>query len=1104
MKSNVIILTFLLLTGFFVVAQQTINGVVSTQDTGEPVLGASVLIKNTLQGAQTDYDGNYALTGVQINDTLVFSFIGFKTIEIPFSGQKQINVALQEDVSRLKEVIVTGYEDISKTLFTGVSTKVDLQRERIEGISDASRMLEGKDAGVVVANVSGAFGASPQITIRGNTSINGNNNPLWVVDGVVLEDNVELDQGDLASGDVNSLIGSAVAGLNPDDVESFEILKDASGTALYGARAKNGVIIITTKKGSFGDLKSSYTSTLTGRIRPNYNQFDILNSQEEMSVYKEMVDKFLINTASPVIAPTYGVIGKMFTEINEKRIPWGSGNGINDNFLRRYQLANTDWFDVLFKSFSFQQQHTLSFSGGSEKTNYFFSLGYLSDPGQTIADQVERYNAKLSSTYRFNEKTSLNVKIEASIRDQRVAGSNNRSLNRITGEFSREFDINPYSFALNTSRSMTPYDENGNLEFFRRNFSPFNIIDELNKNYIDIDVSDISFQGDFTRRITSNLRISSTFNFRRAITQQEHIIKDTSNQAMAYRADDPEILLLNPFLFNDPDHPEELPYSVLPEGGLNIFEENQLNYFYIRNSLNWKPRLNQDNTLDILLGQEIRQSKRKNKRYDGFGISYDRGFITNVNPDIIRQQVLEGDQYFSLSNFNERFAGFFSKISFAHKENYFANATFRYDGSNLLGDSRDARYLTTWNISGGWNMHNSDFLHNHKWVNLLKLKLTYGLTGGRGPLTSATLNLQAEPPLRPYDRETLIFIQDLENEDLTFEKLREFSIGLEFGMIHSRISGELGYYRRNASDLIGVIRTHGVGGETFKWGNYAAMDINGFEFSMTTKNIKTPSFSWTTSLNIGYHTEKITDLRSEPNYFDALSKTGTPILGRSINSLYSVRFAGLNETGIPTFYIPDGEGNTRVVTEIDIQRNDHLEKVLKYEGTSTPSGVGGFFTTFKYKNFSFQANLSFKFDYKIRLDRNYQSVYNDFSSLPGELKNRWALPGDEEYTTIPSILDFDSLIEYNGNTYNLYNLSDLFIADGSYVRLRAVSLSYDVPKPIFSKLGLRSLQLKVLAENLALLFSDDKLKGQDPEFFNSGGVALPLSKVITFSLNTNF
>lgn len=1070
---------------------------------GLPIPGATVSIQGTTQGVVTDFDGNFTMR-VSIADVLKIENLGFETQTIVVTNKNKTNYTftLNESVESLDEVIITdGYKKVDRRLFAGVATKLNLDEIKIDGVSDASRLLEGRDAGVVVDNVSGTFGASPRIRIRGNTSLNGNNNPIWVVDGVILEDNVELGQQDLSSGDINSLIGSSIAGLNPDDIASFSILKDASATALYGARAKNGVIVITTKKGKRGGLRVNYSNNFAYRLRPRYTNFNVLNSQQELSVYAELVEKGLVDLTSAQQAQAYGVLGKYYNLRRTNDVEIGVNGQLADSFFQRYQTANTDWFKTLFNDLSLQQNHSLSVSGGSDDAIYYFSLSYLNDEGQTIGDNAQRYTTKLNTKFNLSEKLSLATSLTGSFRDQIAPGTNDRVLNPITGEFDREFEINPFSYSLTNSRSVTPYDANGDLEFFRKNYAPFNIIHELDNNYIDIDVTDINFQTDLEYKIANNLTFNSTFNYRKAITQREHIIGDKSNQAEAFRADEGILARINPFLYQDRDNPTRPPYSILPEGGINIYNEDALDYLYLRNSVSWNPSINDNNQFTFLLGQEIKSTNRTSREYNGIGISYENGYLINTEPDAIDQLVDGNDQYFDISNFRDRFTGFFLNAGYTLNNRYTVNGTVRYDGSNLQGSSPKARYLTNYNISGAWNIDKEEFF-NAEWVNLLKLKATYGLSGGRGPLTSATLDLRGRVPLRPQDIESVISINSLENSDLTFEKLKEFSTGLEFSLFDNRIAGEIGYYQRNSFDLIGTVKTSGVGGQAFKSGNYADLNVEGYEFGLSTVNIKTRNFEWSSNINVGYNTEEVEELQFDPRLVDLISPSGAPYTGREISALYSTRFAGLNEFGIPTFF--DADNN--IVTDINLQSREDIEKILTYEGPTQPRGAGGFSNTFKYAGFTLSANVSFKFDYKIRLNSNFASTYTDFNSLPGELINRWAIPGDENVTNVPAILEdrINRNILGNDNAYQLYNNSSLRVVDGTYARMRSIALGYSIPSDYAKRLGVTSANIRLQGENLFLLYSDKGLNGQDPEFFNSGGAALPVPKTVSVSLNVGF
>lgn len=1084
--------------------QTTVTGKV-TDESGEALAGVSVFIEGTTTGTISGVDGDFSIQ-VRIGEVLVFQMVGMETTKIPIQNNAPLSVALKEESSLLNEVVVTGFQEVDRKLFTGAAENIKM--EDIQAIStvDVSRDLEGQAAGVSVDNVSGTFGTSPRIRIRGNASINGNNQPLFVVDGVILEDLTNVDTEDFISGNSNTLVSSSIANLNPNDIESFQILRDASATAIYGARAANGVIVITTKRGRSGKLQVNYTGNFSGKLRPTYNQFNLLNSAEEMSVYRELFEKGLIDISTSVRSQNYGAVGKMFTLIANHELPWGPGSTLNEAFLNQYENANTDWFDVLFRDVGLQQQHSLSFTTGNEKSNNYYSISYLNDQGQTIADRVQRFTGTARNTYFISDKFTFGLKLNASYRDQKVPGTRNREFDPITGRFSRSFDINPLSYALNTARSIRPYDENGNREFFRRNFAPFNILEELELNFIDIQVADVSAQMDFEVNPINNLSIKGVAQARFANTERDHTVHENSNQAEAYRANQTQFIQdANNLLFRDPNNPGLNPQVVLPQGGFNYLDESELINIFNRISAEWSYSLNDIHEFNVLAGQELRFTNRTAKSATGIGVVYESGGVVVTDPSIIEFFNLQNIDYFGLNEERDRFFGLFFNGGYAYKSRYIANFTVRYDGSNQLGESDAARFLPTWNVSGAWNIENEPFFQNisiFRPFDYLKLRGTYGISGNLPPQASALLNLQSDVTIRPTDVEPFLQIVDLTNTELTWEKLREFNVGLDFGLKENRLSGSFNFYIREAFDLIGTVQTSGVGGQGLKFGNFADMEAVGYEVSLASLIMRKGNFAWNARFNVGYTRDEITRLDFGPRIADAISQNGAAVLGGPRRGLFSTRFAGLNSQGIPQFFNENGE----TVFQYDLQDRNNLNDILTFEGPTEPRGTGGFSNTFTYKGFTLTALLSFKFDYKIRLNDGFFPTYTDFDALPGELADRWAVPGDENRTNIPVILDL-GVAQSDGNivqAYQLFNNSDVRVANGDYVRLRNVRLSYQVPSQWINRFGLASAGLAVEGQNLALLYSDDALNGQDPEFFRSGGVSLPQPRLVTFSLNIGF
>jgi len=1088
-----------------------IKGRVRDKKDGSPMPGVSVREKGASNAVSTNGQGEFQIT-VKEGATLSFASVGYKTIEVAVNGKTNFDITLEEDASQLKEVniVSTGYQNLNKKLFTGAATALKGSDVKQDGITDVSRMLEGRVAGVSVQNVSGTFGAAPKIRVRGATSITGDNKPLWVVDGVILEDVVNISNEQLSSGDVSTLIGSSVAGINADDIESFNILKDAAATAQYGARAMNGVVVITTKKGRIGKPLISYTGNFSTYLKPTYDSYNIMNSSDQMSVYSELARKGWLNHSSASRAADGGVFTKMYQLINTYDATSGQFGLANtpearNAFLSRYAIANTDWFDVLFKN-SLMQEHAISVSSGTEKSQLYFSTSYLNDNGWAVGNNVERYTANVNAVFNLSDKLTVNFITTGSIRNQKAPGTVGRVSNPVEGTYSRDFDINPFSYALNTSRTLTAFDQNGNRESFTRNFANFNILDELDNNSLDLSMLDFKLQGGLGYKFAKHFKYDFLASMRYVKSGNEHKVRENSNMANAYRANgDSYIQDNNRFLFRDPEHPELQPVVVLPYGGFYNTNDDFLKSYMVRNSIEYDNTINEKHLINVYAFQEMRMADRQTRSMIGYGYQYDKGGVPFIDPNIVKQATLNNLNYYSMNNRYDRFAAFMTRAAYSYDGKYSFNATGRYDGSNQLGSSATARWLPTWNISGAWNLDKENFFQNEsltKVFNRATIRATYGLTASLGSATNSALVLRNASALRPYTNETesVMNIEYIENRDLTWEKQYETNIGVDLGFFKDKLNLTVDLYNRNGFDLISPLRTSGIGGQYLTTANYADMNTKGIEVTLSGPIIKTTDWSWRSNLNFGYNKNKVTKLSSPQNIFSLVTADGGPQEGYPYRGLYSVDFTGLNhDTGIPEFINEKGERSG------DVYMQSLETKYLKYEGPTDPKLTGGFYNTVSYKGFTFSSLFTFSAGNKIRLNPVFATSYSDLDALPNEFKDRWTLPGDELLTNIPSILDVEAAANIDGTyPYNTYNYSTARVADGGFVRLKQLSLSYALPANILKYLGANHGSISAVANNFWLIYSDKKLKGQDPEFFASGGVALPIPKQYTLSLKIGF
>lgn len=1095
-----------------------INGTIRSVS-GEPLPGATVIVVGMAKGAIADINGRFTLKA-QKGQMLEVSFVGMKSRKVKIVS-KIMNITLLDNAHEIEGVVVTGYQNIKNRVFIGAAASVKLDDIKLGGVADVSRMLEGRVAGLSIQNVTGSFGSAPRINIRGGASIMGNVQPLWVIDGAVYEDLVSLTLDQLASGDAVTLISSVVAGLNASDIEDIQVLKDASATSIYGARALNGVIVITTRSGKRGMAnRFSYSYELSMRAIPSYTDFDLLNSQESMSVYQEMNRKGYFSVQNTLYGRRSGVFYQMYKALGT--IDPATGRYYLENtdeakraFMREREYANTNWFKELF-TYKPIHTHTVTFSGGGEHSTMYVSLGFYNDRGWTLADNVKRITINVKNSFYWNEdKMKATISVQGNLRNQNSPGTLSQKKNMVTGTFERDFDINPFSYALGTSRTLRPRNINGELEYYRNNWAPFNILNEFKNNYMKIEVLDFKLQGELSYRLNDNIEAKGLASVRHAVTKNSHFITERSNVIQAFRANEtPYVAQENIYLLKNRDNLLQLPQVALTHGGMFNKTETSLRSYMARFALDYHKQMGKHD-IRAFGFSEVRYADRSINPFQGYGIQYDRGNQVFTNSSIFDKLANEGNTYFSLTEHYERGGTFSASTTYGYAGKYIFNGVFNYEGSNMAGKYSRSRWLPTWNIGAKWNMDQEKFMKGYPAVSKLALRVSYGLT--------AKMNEQAINSTTVFkhlivnrtqlkDRENALRILHLENRDLTWEKMYELNLGLELGLFSNRVSATFDVYQRNSFDLIDRVRTSGVGGQYYKYANFGDMRTRGVELALQTQNIVIDNFNWTTAFTISGMKQKIIRLLNTPNTFDMVAGTGRGnIVGFPRGSLFSFNFRGLNNNGLPTFdfgLYPTNRGRNSEISGADFLDVQYSKSYLIYHGPIEPTYIGGISNTFKYKNWELSFFITMQGGHKIRLNPTFDPAFADLNVFSKEYYNRWLNPRDEWKTNIPVIPSQD-LIRNVGKeniekAYNTYNYSQNRVADGSFVRMKNISLGYRLPQKLLSKLNIKQMSVKANVTNPFLIYSDKKLKGQDPEFYKSGGVALPTPKQYTMTLYVEF
>lgn len=1025
----------------------------------------------------------------------------------------------KEKEKDIEEIVITGYQKIKNRVFTGASASVKAKDIKMDGVADISRMLEGRVAGLSIQNVTGTFGAAPKINIRGGASIMGNVQPLWVIDGAVYEDLVSLSLDQLVSGNVATLISSAIAGINASDIEDIQVLKDASATSVYGARALNGVIVVTTKSGRRDSpTKVSYSYEQSFRQIPSYSNFDLLNSQETMSIYQEMENKGFFDITNALYGRRGGIYHQYYRDIST--INPATGNYYLPNtleakrhFFKEREYANTNWFKHLF-TINPIRNHTVTISGGSKSITNYASLGFYDDGGWSIADKVSRITANLKSTFYINDKLKTTISAQGNMRQQTAPGTFEQRRNTTIGAFERDFDINPFTYALTTSRTLRLRDNAGNLEYYRNNWAPFNILNEYANNYIKINLLDFRVQGEVSYKINKDIEATMLASVRQANTGTSHFITEQSNVIGAFRANEnPWVAEQNIYLIKDKDNPLLQPKVGLTHGGIFNKTETSLKSYMTRFALDYNKKLG-EHDIKAFGFAEIRYADRVSNPFQGYGIQYDKGNQVFTNPLIIQKLTDEGGNYFSLVNRYDRGITFSLSGTYGYAGKYIINAVANYEGSNTAGKYSRSRWLPTWNIGTKWNIDKEDFMQDSSF-STLAFRASYGLTAKMNEHAINSNAVYRNAIINRFnfnERENALKLLHLENKDLTWEKMYEVNVGIDAGFFNNKLSATLDVYQRNSFDLIDIIRTSGIGGQYYKYANFGDMRSRGVELSLNSKNISNENFSWTTHFTASYIQQKITRLLNTPNTFDMVAGMGRGnIVGFARGSLFSFNYQGLNQYGLPTFdfgrYPLENRLNANVVGG-DFLDSQYSKSYLIYHGPIEPTTMGGISNTFKYKNWEFSFFITAQAGNKIRINPSFDPAFADLNVFTKDYYYRWLNPGDEQTTHMPTIPSKD-LVNIIGQenierAYNTYNYSQNRVADGSFVRMKNISFGYNVPNDFTKKIGVNTLNIRLQAVNPFLIYSDKKLNGQDPEFYRTGGVSLPTPTQYTISLNVGF
>ncbi|WP_321001842.1 SusC/RagA family TonB-linked outer membrane protein [Butyricimonas paravirosa] len=1074
------------------VENQKITGVV-TDEKKMPLPGVTVVVKGVTLGTATDMNGRFSLLLPTIKDvSLLFSFIGMETTEVKYTGQDTINVVMKEEQSELSEVVVTGYQTIDRRKNTSAVQSIEMDKIKVPGVQTIDQLLESHVPGMIFMQNSGQVGAAPKLRIRGTSTILGNQEPVWVLDGIVLRDPVNVSPSLINNLDFVNLVGNAISGINPEDIERIDILKDASATALYGAKAANGVINITTKKGKAGPPSVTYSMNGKFTARPRYTDKSIylMNSKERIAYSKEIIEKGL---SYPTIKNWVGYEGAL-----EK---YNNGIYTYQQFtdeVARLETVNTDWFDLITEDV-FSNSHTLSLSGGSSNVRYYASLGYSNEKGVIKGEKNDRYSASLNVNGNFNKFTF--------------------SFGMLANKGVREYvnsEVNILDYAYNTSRAIPAFNEDGSLYFYdvegTSNASAglplaFNALHEM-KNYRDeYNSSGVTLNMNLNYRFNDWLKTQFIFSYSINNTMQETFIDANSFYASNLRGT---------------NYGEELTTdmkskSLLPVGGEYREDFTRNDNYTTRLQFDFTKFLDCDSKhlINAALGFELASSKYDGKRQTHRGYLPERGKIfAEIDPDVYPEFTKwkmkdENARSIVTDNIQNEMSAYFT-LTYTLNNAYSFNFNTRADASNKFGDRSNEKILPVWSVSASWDMK-ANILKDISWVNGLSVRGSFGYQGNM--LSNQTPELIIKKGnMNNYFEEYESNIEHYPNPNLRWEKTGAFNGSVDFALLDNRIRGTFSYFYKKTKDAFLSKTVADINGVETYVINSGTLENKGFEISFNFTPFKAGGevggFRWDIDPQIGQvlntlltkavnnnSFEKEQDEIFYTNYLDGSAL----IEGEPLNTFFSYKFMGLSpEDGRPMYYDVEKEHEEEY---LEMDREEVFRRVMKVSGTRVPVLQGGVTNTFSYKCMSLSLNFAYSFGSKIRLMRLYGANSNGTTVAPlpernvrREFVKRWQRPGDEKHTNIPGLLPNseyastlrpwwktgnNNSINFADNIWQMYDNSDIRTVSGNYLKLQSFVFNYTLPDEFCKKLLLKSAYIGVSGSNLFTICSS-KLKGQDP------------------------
>lgn len=1021
---------------------------------GEPVEGVTVMVKGGSQKTLTDKNGEFSLTTVEQDAVLVFTHVSMESFELKVSGKTELAITLRAKIRELSDVIVsvnTGYQEIPKERATGSFGNVDnelLNRKVSTSILDR---LDGVTSGLIFnKNLNGSANNSA-ITIRGRSTIFANPNPLIVLD------NFPYD-GDLDN-------------LNPNDIESVTILKDAAAASIWGVRAGNGVIVITTKKGKLNKKPQvSVNTNFTYGEKPDLSYLPQMSSSDFIDLEQLLYSKGnygnVLNTTYQSISPVLEIILK---SKNGQISASDSANQINA--LRQIDSRN-DLKKYFYRSSLFQQ-HSINIKGGSSSNTYFLSAGYDRNLLNNPSNGYDRYTITANNSNFF-----LNDKLE--IRTT-LLFTNSISKSGPTYNPGQPYldlvDDNGNALVVPSDFRQSYIDTAGGGKLLDWNYRPY---DEMKTN-ISVGSLDLQARAGISYKIFAGLKFSIDYQFSKGINEAQ-----TNYDKNSYFVRN----IVNQFSqISSGGVVRPIPYGDIVSNTNSNYKTN-----YGRIQLSYDKSFNENNAVNVITGFEVKDYNSSTQSFGVYG--YDKENGTNVQVDYLTNFPLYYDAFASgrITDFAgqswtaDRFRSYYLNGSYSFEKKYILSASARKDESNLFGVKSNQKGVPLWSVGGVWLIDNENF-YSIPWLPKLKVRMTYGHNGNLDKSVSAYLTAQSL--LNNNWNVPFATITNPPNPSLRWEKVKTFNAGVDFGIKNGILNGSIDYFIKKGVDLIGYSAIAPQTGTTQYKGNSSSTRTKGIDLTINVA-LGRSEFKWYSTAIFNFVKDKITEynLKQGSNSDIVVTNFTNPLVGYPYYAIFSFPFAGLDSTGNPVGFLGGKPSTDYTGIVTSRTAND-----LYYNGPANPVTFGSFLNTFAYKRLNLSFNVTYKFGYYFRRTGVFAGAAN--GSAPNwriaNYEKRWQRLGDELTTNVPSLL-----YPTNSNRTTFYQYSSILVEKGDHIRLQDVRLSYDLSQ--FSKKTFQQASVYIYASNLGIIWRANKL-GIDPDF---GMYTIPNSKTISAGLNLTF